>query len=59
MKHRWEYIAAWPSQYLPGQASGMPRQPSYERCKDCCVTRTPKTENQQCDNPRADRKEGQ
>lgn len=54
-KHDWEGIPAWPSQYLPGQAPGMPRYPAYERCKDCCVTRTATTEDAWCRNPKDER----
>lgn len=54
-KHRPEYVPAWPSQYLEGQPSGMPRYPGYERCLDCCVTITDENRNGWCSLPRDER----
>lgn len=53
-KHVWEYIPHWPSQYLPGQSLNMPSFSAYERCRDCCVTRTNETEDEWCSIPRDD-----
>ncbi len=51
-KHRWEYIGAEPSIHLNMNQRHFS---AYERCKDCCVTKTSQTKDEWCGNPRDDK----